>query len=694
MSDVYLGSQAPLYQNVSIKVRNKNGKVITERTAKNRITKLMLLGISRFLLGQFNDSSPDKIYEVIPRYLALGTNIPGADANEANVTTTPTVNDSRLLNEIKISSSTGRTEDVKRIWIAERNMCKLNTKFSDPFIKISIKIYVSSNNYDDMSIGEAGLFSKEKDNNCLARVCFTPFIKHKDDVLDIQWDITLLSYGQTIYPDSIQIITGDKITLPITYTTNHYITTNIGLRLGNWGYEDYIVDTNNNRLFFVDDDEIIKIAENKTIEDLKKTEWYDYLTRKGLDSEFYTILNFLLGNKFNSTDPEYYKYVLSVHDNLPTPLHVGNILRNTDFDLDEKSIGYTYLYKDYTDYTYIDTSFIYYIDEQETSPNSYKWVNTNNNKVEYKIKNRRVYRLIGEDNWEAMNYYMYNGIIVDENIHDCGYAYKDGKIYRTSKFTTNEKLLSFLNYSNNVDNLQVIVYNLHLQLPEDINDNTYTISQSEFSIDFDDYNKIYNNNNYSYYHISNDGYWVTGDYFKLIASILPTTVTDKEIKWIIQNPDIATINFDGVVTAWNVGETTAIACTSNDLTAKCIIEVIKNSQYIPIEEIDVEPKEVTLYVDGNINQSQTVIAYTYPMIATNNTVTWTADNTISQCINLINIGNNQVQITLNESGNIGVGYIKATAQSGVYDECLIKVVYLDNGEDCDCPDPSHKVQQI
>ena len=108
---MYLGSQLPLYQNVHIRVFNKNtGEVRIERTCKNRVTRLMLWGIARFLSGEFNDSTPDKIYEYIPRFLALGSNQASADAALSGVTTAVTVNDTRLLNEHKLSTSTGRSE--------------------------------------------------------------------------------------------------------------------------------------------------------------------------------------------------------------------------------------------------------------------------------------------------------------------------------------------------------------------------------------------------------------------------------------------------------------------------------------------------------------------------------------------------------------------------------------------------------
>ena len=152
MADMFMGAQAPILQNVYIVKRDKHGKILEQRIAKNRVTKLMLFGIGRFLLGHFNDSTPDKIYEYIPRYLALGTNKPGSDADIAGVSNHSSVNDTRLLNEIRQTSSSGKVEAIKRIWIAERNMCKINTKMSADSIKVSIKTYVSSNTYDGMEM--------------------------------------------------------------------------------------------------------------------------------------------------------------------------------------------------------------------------------------------------------------------------------------------------------------------------------------------------------------------------------------------------------------------------------------------------------------------------------------------------------------------------------------------------------------
>ena len=220
MDSMLMGSQCPMYCNVRIRTRNeKTGRITSERYAKNRVTKLALLGIVRFLNGEFNDTTPDRIYEYIPRYLALGTNEPSIFST--GVTKNVTVNDSHLLSEITESSVNGSKESVKRVWIAQRNHNKITSRFSDPFIKLSIGCYISSNNYDGQKISEAGLFTKETGNNCWARVTFDPIIKHNGEVLDITWEITVLSYGTTVYPDSIKLNDTDELILGLNYTIYH-----------------------------------------------------------------------------------------------------------------------------------------------------------------------------------------------------------------------------------------------------------------------------------------------------------------------------------------------------------------------------------------------------------------------------------------------------------------------------------------
>lgn len=689
MSDMFLGSQTPMYQNVRICKRNKNGKILEERTAKNRVTRLMLYGIGKFLLGHFNDSDPAKSYEFIPRYLALGTNTPGFNANSAGVTTTSSVNDTRLLSEITKSSTVGTSETVKRIWIAERNMCKINTKFSDPFIKVSIKTYVSSNNYDGMSIGEAGLFSKEKDNNCLARVCFSPIIKNRDEVLDIQWDITLLSYGETKYPEKIEIENGSKITVPLKYTDKHFKEFDLGLKR-NPLYNTIGTETMFDLFEYDSQGDAYIVSSKYSLDDIKnKSGWYEHLTTIGLENMFETFYKLLINSKLNdaSNDGRYAKFMYSKNNSndelIPNMLHFGNLYGNQSMNsIDNDSLAVTLMYTIDKSYKHTDTKARYL---ETNISDEYAIITSDGDKGKYKVINNRFYKK-SEENvtvWVETEYFMYNGAIVDINQKEIGYTYNNGHFYNTKTTVMDVYTNEFLNFSGTTDE-RFHIYSI---------DSNNTIQKTNYSIDLNNDSKIYLNDEDTLYHLSSDNYWVMGDYVKLIPIVSPTSSTDKSITWKIQNKDIASINWDGVITAWSIGETTAIASTSNDLRAKCIIEVVKDTQLIEVDNITLNQSEITLTVNGNANQFVIISAKIEPVFATNTTITWSTSYEINDCISLISMGNNQVKVALNDSGNIGVGYITASSQSGKQAKCLVKVVYKSDEDENNCPDPSHLKQE-
>lgn len=685
MSDMFVGSQAPIYQNVCITRRSKSGKILEQRFAKNRVTRLMLYGIGKFLLGHFNDSTPDKIYEFIPRYLALGTNQPGSDYQTANVSKISSVNDTRLLNEITQSSTIGTSESVKRIWIAERNMCKINTKFSDPSIKISIKTYISSNHYDGMEIGEAGLFSKEKDNNCLARVCFPTIKKNHGEVLDIQWDITLLSYGETKYPDKLEIENGSKITLPLKYTNRHYKTFDLGLKRYNYNGIPTIGNDTKVDLFTIDsDNNVTTIYEDDDI--IINSGWKDYLISIGLAEHIDLFLSELKKSKIpNSFDLMNTYYFLSEHQDMPVMFHFNNLYSNENSDmLDNDSLCVTLLLSDdkSLNYTELNASYL----ALDTS-GSYQ-IEVDNDKQLYKVLNNQFYKKESNSStWVETGYYMYNGVIVDSKGNDAGYSYHDGHFYSVKTTIINNFTYQYLNYSNsNVRSNSNRLVNYKI-------DSYGTIQKTGYELDYEDDFKIYLNDEYSEYHLSNDNYWVDGNYLKLIPILTPKDCTDRTITWKIQNANIAKINFNGVITAWNLGETTAIASTSNDLRAKCIIEVVKESSYIDIDNITLDPTEVTLIVDGDKNQYVDVIATITPLFASNATVEWKLSTEIKDAVKTANLGNNTIRLSLSSSGNIGTGQLTAISQSGKSASCLVKVLYNSNNDNCDCPDESHLLQK-
>lgn len=81
---------------------------------------------------------------------------------------------------------------------------------------------------------------------------------------------------------------------------------------------------------------------------------------------------------------------------------------------------------------------------------------------------------------------------------------------------------------------------------------------------------------------------------RLLTTIMPSNATNKSIQWKSSHPAIATINSDGIVTAWSEGNTTITASTfDNAKTATCEVTVIPASNTYQAEDAEyVGPVEV------------------------------------------------------------------------------------------------------
>lgn len=167
--------------NVRITQRNaKTGRVMTTREGHNRCTRTQLLGITKWLNGEFNETQPFLLSEDwIPRYLAVGTNLATMDSS-TGITTEVTVNDTRLLTELS-----------PRIKLPERN--KIINSSTQSYVQLVISTYLPQEYYNNETIREAGLFSKESGNNCLFRIAFEGIQKTEDSVIEITWTISVIS---------------------------------------------------------------------------------------------------------------------------------------------------------------------------------------------------------------------------------------------------------------------------------------------------------------------------------------------------------------------------------------------------------------------------------------------------------------------------------------------------------------------
>lgn len=208
--DMLCFSQIAPQINVRICRRDaKTGRIIEKREGKNRVTKLALMGIVRMINGEFNSTTPEDINDYIPKYLALGSNRAGGI--NPGVTSEVTVNDSKLLDEIS-----------PRILLTQKNI--LENRLTNPFIKLTIKVFIPVDMFVGESIGEAGLFAKKTGNNCWARIAFDPIIKNPNEVFDVTWEITVMSVGTTVYPTNIQL---DKSSITFTSIIQRVVLTAI-----------------------------------------------------------------------------------------------------------------------------------------------------------------------------------------------------------------------------------------------------------------------------------------------------------------------------------------------------------------------------------------------------------------------------------------------------------------------------------
>ena len=169
--------------NVKLTKRNKNtGRVLETRQGHNTCLKTQLMGIVKWMNGEFNESAPFLLgADWIPRYLGVGTNIATYENVEGNsVGTEVNVNDTRLLSEIS-----------PRMKLPERNT--IVNRSTQRYVQLVISSYLPSEYYNDEVIAEAGLFSKESGNNCLFRIVFDGINKTEDSVIEVDWTISVIS---------------------------------------------------------------------------------------------------------------------------------------------------------------------------------------------------------------------------------------------------------------------------------------------------------------------------------------------------------------------------------------------------------------------------------------------------------------------------------------------------------------------
>jgi uncharacterized protein YjdB len=111
-----------------------------------------------------------------------------------------------------------------------------------------------------------------------------------------------------------------------------------------------------------------------------------------------------------------------------------------------------------------------------------------------------------------------------------------------------------------------------------------------------------------------------GETTQLVATVLPSTATNKTIQWTSSKQSVATISSSGLVTAIAEGQSTIMA-SSGGKSATCIVTVSKRS--VAVNSVSLNKSELVL----DKGQSETLTATVTPDDAADKTVIWSSSDT-------------------------------------------------------------------
>ena len=121
---------------------------------------------------------------------------------------------------------------------------------------------------------------------------------------------------------------------------------------------------------------------------------------------------------------------------------------------------------------------------------------------------------------------------------------------------------------------------------------------------------------------------VSGDTITLIATVKPDDADNKSVIWTSGNPEVATVNDNGFVTALSEGiATIVVTAVDGNISANCKVKVSRHE--ISVTDITLNHEALTLAPKDTI----TLIATVQPDDADNKNVTWTSSNPAMATVN-------------------------------------------------------------
>lgn len=142
----------------------------------------------------------------------------------------------------------------------------------------------------------------------------------------------------------------------------------------------------------------------------------------------------------------------------------------------------------------------------------------------------------------------------------------------------------------------------------------------------------------------------------LIATVSPSTASNRTVTWKSGNTDVATVNSSGKVIAKSVGTAIILASVDSGLSTTCKIRVLA---------VEVSSIKIGKNFDLELGKAKKLTATILPSNATNKKVTWTSSDT--------------KVATIDSTGTVkaiypGESIISAKSSNGIIDKCRV-IVY-------------------
>lgn len=167
----------------------------------------------------------------------------------------------------------------------------------------------------------------------------------------------------------------------------------------------------------------------------------------------------------------------------------------------------------------------------------------------------------------------------------------------------------------------------------------------------------------------------TGETIQIVAVLQPENVTNKKLSWTSTNPNIATVDDNGLVKAEREGQTQIVATTTDGSNLSAICEIAVTKQFIDITQIKITPSNAKIALGNSINLQIEIT----PNNASLTNILWSSTNTavatVSQDghVDAITEGDAIIIASTQDGSNLS-----ATCHISVYNDIiLISEIILD-----------------